>query len=405
LTPTAARNPYDTDIVWGNTVSGPNSNFFQSSVDATATGDTVTLWLFATQSAPSDPNGVYWDDAYLYVGGGGGSVPGVTPAGTPVSGVPVVPTSAPPAVAGFVNPQAPQADGSIIHVVQTGDTLASIAFAYGITLEQLQLQNNISNPRFISVGQRLIIRAADDEGDAAEDDDDAVAESDDPPADDATAAPTTEGDSEPAPTAEDAAPAPTNAPPVVAVAPTDAAPAPVRQVSQDGLDPSQTTSTLCVVMFEDSNQNRLQEEGESLLADGTITLTDGTETIGDETTDDSAEICFDDIVPGSYVAAGSAPDGYGLTTPDQLQVRVFPGETLYLAFGAAQGLEVAAAPTADSQIGSQPDNETAPLTPETRIDSPMNMLIDNSGLIVFGLAGIVMIFGVGVTMFGLMRRR
>ena len=35
------------------------------SVNAHATGGVVTLFLYATQSQPSDPNGVYWDEAFL----------------------------------------------------------------------------------------------------------------------------------------------------------------------------------------------------------------------------------------------------------------------------------------------------------------------------------------------------
>jgi hypothetical protein len=92
-----------------------------------------------------------------------------------------------------------------------------------------------------------------------------------------------------------------------------------------------------------------------------------------------------------------------LTTPDQLRVTLLAGETLYVAFGAAEGVEVAAAPTADSQIVTEPDNDTPPIT-ETTDGSTLNVIIDNSGLIVFGLAGLVMVIGLGVTIFGLTRR-
>jgi LysM repeat protein len=390
IDPNGGTNPYDTDIVWGNWVTGPNSNFFETTVSATATGTTVTLFLFATQSAPSDPNGVYWDDAYLQIGGSGGSVG--TPGGTPVSGVPVVPTSPPPAVASFVQPQAPQADGSIVHTVMSGDTLAGIAFAYGVTVDQLMAQNNISNARFISVGQEILIVPADEGGssNASTDEETSAPES----TEDAGSTDNQSPDEEP--TAR-----PTN-PPVVA-SPTPAPPAPVREVAQSDVDPLATDSSLCVVFFEDENQNRLQEEGENLLEDGEITLTSDGQTVEEATTDDNESPCFEGLAAGDYVVSASAPRGYGLTTPDQLRVTLLAGETLYVAFGAAEGVEVAAAPTADSQIVTEPDNDTPPIT-ETTDGSTLNVIIDNSGLIVFGLAGLVMVIGLGVTIFGLTRR-
>jgi len=388
IDPNGGTNPYDSDIVWGNWVNGPNSNFFQTTVDATATGDVITLFLFATQSQPSDPNGVYWDDAFVYLGGGGGAV-AATPGGTPVSGVPVVPTS-PPAVAGFVQPQAPQADGSIVHTVQTGDTLAGIAFAYGVTVEQLQQQNNISNPRIISVGQQIIIQPAEGSSGGGNEPDN-------------TAGETNNGGS----TSEDtggepaAAASATPVPPT----PTPAAPAPVREAAQTGVDPSQTTSELCAVLFEDVNQNRLQEEGEDLLGDGTITLSMDGQTLDDSATDRSDAVCFDTLAAGDYVVSAEAPDGYGFTTPSQLQVRLAAGETLFVAFGAAEGIVVAAVPTANAQNLAPVENDgNAPLT-EENTNSPLNLLIDNSGLIVFGLAGVVMVIGFGITLFGLLRRR
>lgn len=45
----------------------------------------------------------------------------------------------------------------IIHVVQEGETLLSIAFDYGVSVQALQTVNDIENPQFLQVGQRLII--------------------------------------------------------------------------------------------------------------------------------------------------------------------------------------------------------------------------------------------------------
>lgn len=44
-----------------------------------------------------------------------------------------------------------------IHIVQDGETLTSIALFYGVTVEQLQQANNITDPSFIYLGQELVI--------------------------------------------------------------------------------------------------------------------------------------------------------------------------------------------------------------------------------------------------------
>ncbi len=60
-----------------------------------------------------------------------------------------------------VQTSAGEGDGSIFHVVQAGQTLWTIADAYGLSVEQLALQNNLSlkNPT-IYIGQKLRIRDA-----------------------------------------------------------------------------------------------------------------------------------------------------------------------------------------------------------------------------------------------------
>jgi murein DD-endopeptidase MepM/ murein hydrolase activator NlpD len=53
--------------------------------------------------------------------------------------------------------QSPAADGTTIHVVQRDETLFGIAMRYGTTVEAIAGANGISDPRYISVGQRLLI--------------------------------------------------------------------------------------------------------------------------------------------------------------------------------------------------------------------------------------------------------
>jgi LysM repeat protein len=77
----------------------------------------------------------------------------VTPTATSTSppGVPTqTPTSTPTTPPG--TPGAP-----IVHVVQRGENLFRIALRYNTTVEAIAAANNIRNPRFIYVGQKLTI--------------------------------------------------------------------------------------------------------------------------------------------------------------------------------------------------------------------------------------------------------
>ncbi|HYN88279.1 MAG TPA: LysM peptidoglycan-binding domain-containing protein [Ardenticatenaceae bacterium] len=57
---------------------------------------------------------------------------------------------------------APPKQGTpIYHVVQRGETLGIIARRYGVTVNQLVAWNNIPNPDFIQIGQRLIVGYSD----------------------------------------------------------------------------------------------------------------------------------------------------------------------------------------------------------------------------------------------------
>lgn len=73
----------------------------------------------------------------------------VTPAPT------LAPTPAPTFQSLAPSPTA--APTPIVHVVQPGETLSSIAERYGVTVQALQTANGIVNPSHITGGQRLVI--------------------------------------------------------------------------------------------------------------------------------------------------------------------------------------------------------------------------------------------------------
>ena len=149
IDPNGGTNPFDSDVVWSANAA-PHENWGQMNISATATGDTVTLFLYSTQQWPAEINNVFWDDASLSIGGSGGIA-------APAPGAPTPLPTAPPEVP-FVNAQGEKADGSIVHIVQAGDTIDSIAVAYGKTREEILALNNIPNPRFIQIGQEILVQ-------------------------------------------------------------------------------------------------------------------------------------------------------------------------------------------------------------------------------------------------------
>lgn len=74
-----------------------------------------------------------------------------------------VPTATPIPLAPFVNPQTARPDGSVVHIVQFGDTLDGIIFAYnslGIFIDKADLGRFNAwrfEPQFIYVGDAIII--------------------------------------------------------------------------------------------------------------------------------------------------------------------------------------------------------------------------------------------------------
>ena len=342
-------------------------------VSATATGATVTLFLYATQQWPMQLNNAYWDDAALSVGGSGGIAAAQPGAATPA------PTSA---AAPLVNAQGAASDGSVVHTVEAGDTLDSIAFAYGVTRADLLALNNIADPRIIQIGQQIIVKAAPK------------------PTEEATPE-VTEAASTGTDEASPATPAasPTLAQPdEVRYAP----PAPVVSVGTAvyPIDPAANTASICVLFFEDDNNNRIQDMGESTLPGGDILLTANGAPAGQHTSDDQPDpFCFDQLAAGSYNVQAAAPQGYGLTTPDQLKVQAYPGAQIKVAFGAAQGVQAVVPPPADSTVNL----DTSSGNSDTAAGSGGNLVSSNLGLIVFGAAGLVLVVGMSVSV--ILRRR
>jgi LysM repeat protein len=393
IDPTGGTDPNSPSIIWSNNAL-PHDRWEQMTVNATATAGTITFFIYGTQRWPSSLNNLYFDTATLTGGGTGGAV-----AVGPGTAAPPPPTPVPQTVP-FVVAQGAAEDGSISHIVQPGDTIDSIAFAYGVSRQEILTLNNIRDARIIQVGQELIIRAP--EGEETEEEPTTVAAASPTPRPAAsTPVPATseEPAAQEAAVTEEAAPEPTAQPTVppldIASLPT----APVRSATTGDVipaaDPASQNGQVCALLFDDLNQNRIQEAGEAALAEGSIILVQGGTSVAEYTTDGSEPFCFAELPAGDYDASIAPPAGYGLTTADQLRLRITGGANINIISGAAEGV---AAPVLPADTGAD-----APVVEDAAPPAPTNPIMDNLGLIALGLAGLAAVVGLGLTF--VLRRR
>lgn len=352
IDPNGGTNPFDSDIEWsawgGN--QPVSSGWRRLSTTARASGGSVTLFLYATQRFPTENNRIFWDDAELVITETGtGNTGPVAPEPTtgngntdtiplPTAGDPPTPT----ATRVSITPQPPNPDGSIVHIVSSGETLSAIARAYGVPLEDiLRLNPTLGDGRLIRPGQAVSIRQA---------------RGATPP---------------PQPTTYN--PATFTPTPTPSAAPTD-----VAQANPD-------RAAICALLFRDANLNTLVDAGESGLPNGAISLRQEGEEVDSFMTDANREpFCFEDLQPGTYTVAGNPPPGHALTTSQRRVVNVEAGDRMTVNFGAAEGIVPTPEPT-----------HTLIPTPDL-VDAESTQGMRRLGLLIFGAAGAMLLAGVGI---------
>lgn len=140
IDPTGGTSPTSPNIVWSGSAN-PFDHYQQFSVQAQAQGSTVTVFTYSRAEYPVKHSDVYWDDATLFVVGQ--SAP--------------PPPPPPPTDSGGDAPSGGEQPSGGVHIVQSGEYLASIARRYGTTIQAIAAANNIVDLNLIRPGQQLII--------------------------------------------------------------------------------------------------------------------------------------------------------------------------------------------------------------------------------------------------------
>ncbi len=254
-----------------------------------------------------------------------------------------------------------QNGGDLVHTVDAGETLITIAKAYGVSLEQLLTLNELDIDAILPIGRQLIVIP---EGDL---------------------------DDEEEPAAEN-----TEAEEIANLAISTASvaglpPAPVVAAAAPMMDPADISPRLCFAVFADANQNGMREPGEDYLGDAAILLLDETDAeVAQYRTDGQSEPrCLGDLLRQNYRIRAVAPEGFGLTSAGDLRLDLRDGGHVQVEFGAKPGWQPAVGPLLQPVA---PDDALADI-------SEPSILRELSGLFVLMLAGLVLVSGTVVSIF------
>jgi LysM repeat protein len=323
IDPTGGTYAFSDSIVFS-----PSTNSFDNwseiSVETVAQSSTITVYIRSWPALSLKDVNVYVDDASLV------AVGAVQPPATSISGPGTVPTVAfVPSNPNFSFASTPLPNGEVWYTVQSGDTLGGIAFRNDTTVDELKQLNNLSS-NIIKVNDKLLVKVV-------------------------TVPPT-----------EPPLPPPTD-PPTLAPS---LAPSPT--LTALPLVFSADYGQLCVVAYNDANNNATNEN-EPGVADVQVTLSTGTTPLdGYMTTSGESEHCFPQLPPGTYSVSIAPPTGFNFTTASDATIDLKPGNLVTLAFGLSTG-------------------EAKIITPqETPVaeDSSMSLLWTGVGLVTVAMLGI-----------------
>ena len=183
----------------------------------------------------------------------------------------------------------PGPDGTIIYIVQPGDSCLRVEALTGVPVAQLRALNRLDENCSLFPGQKLKIGVGGPAGGST---------------------PTTEALA----TATPAPPSPT---------------------------PSLGEAIVCVMLYDDVNGDALRQDTEVVIPNGAISVigTSGQYSKTANTVAGTDPVCFEKVIQGIYNISVAAPAGYNPTTQLNYTLDIKPGEQIFVDFGAQKGGE------------------------------------------------------------------
>jgi LysM repeat protein len=305
IEPNGVADPFAPSVVWNDKVYAPDHYKLIGPVSAqVGEGGRVCIFLRSQTKWQYKYADVYWDDVNLVQ-----TTAGVAPTNTPPP-LPAAPAGPPPTP---LPTPTPRPDGSIVYVVQVGDTLSLISQKTGVPLEQIRALNasSIGEGYIIHVGQELVLSL-----------------------------------------------------PSVTVVPTEALPTEPAEVADAGVagggsaeTGEATGASICVLAFHDRNNDTFRDEvNEELLPNAQFTLANASGVAGTYTTDGFNEpYCFT-MSPGTYRVVQNPPAGYAVSGVAEQTVAITEGATINLAFGYVRSSEATTSDTTPEETGGGGDS-------------------------------------------------
>lgn len=326
-------------IVWAGPWT-PMDGYTVLSVEAEAVGDQITVFTRSTPNWCLEVNEVYLDDASLSVVSSGGGESAAT-------AEPGAAATSPAADEGYVV-ATPDSSGRIVHTVQEGDMLGTIASLYGVTNAQLREWNNLSSD-LIVLGSQLIVNPGNGAADAA------PADSGDEAAAEATQDPNAPLEMTPVESEEGADSGEEEAPlEATQLVEDPAAVAEAEATEAAEVAEASGPAMLCVMSYDDANGNGIRDPQEAKVGGVKFLLNTATTLLGQYTADGVNEpYCFSDLDPGTYTVSWEG-EGYQATSGQSWTVELTPGQIQEHEFGVVPPAEAedVAGPGGPSPLGT-----------------------------------------------------
>lgn len=311
IEPNGIADPFAPSVIWNEKTYAPDHYKLIGPVSAqVGEGGQVCIFLRSSTKWQYKYADVYWDDVSLVQ-----TAAGAPPTNTPQPPPPAA-TSGPPPTP--LPTPTPRPDGSIVYVVQSGDTLSLISQKTGVSVDQIRALNasSIGEGYIIRVGQELVLSlpsAAPDPTETPADEPEAVADA---------------GNTGDGGEGED-------------------------EGGGTGGGGMANGTSICVLAYYDRNNDTFRDEAnEELLPNAQFTLANASGVVGQYTSDGFNEpYCFTSIPPDTYRVVQNPPPGYTVSGAAEQAVAVTEGASINIAFGYVRSGDAAATDTAPEETG------------------------------------------------------